>query len=83
MGGWGMTFMIVGNLLFRGLLIFVAVLMARYVARGQDCFRPTRTVDDQAVTRHAGETQRFRLDHALESICALEIDETEEFFESG
>jgi hypothetical protein len=40
-------------------------------------------VDDQAVTLHAGETQRFTLDHALESICAFEIDETDEFFESG
>jgi hypothetical protein len=42
MGGWGMTFMIIANLVFWGLLIFVAVLVARYVRRGQDCFRPTR-----------------------------------------
>jgi putative membrane protein len=33
--GWGMTFMIIGNLLFWGFLIFVAVLVARYVRQGQ------------------------------------------------
>lgn len=29
--GWGMTFMIIGNLVLWGLLIFGAVLVARYV----------------------------------------------------
>ena len=31
MSGWGMTFMIIGNLVLWGLLIFGAVLVARYV----------------------------------------------------
>ena len=31
MGGWGMALMIVGNLVFWGLLIFGAVLVARYI----------------------------------------------------
>ncbi len=34
LGSWGMTFMIIGNLLFWGLLIFVAVLVTRYVREG-------------------------------------------------
>jgi putative membrane protein len=39
-GGWGMTFMIIGNLLFWGLLIFVAVPMARYVREGKIASAP-------------------------------------------
>ena len=35
MSGWGMTFMIIGNLVLWGLLIFSAVLVARYVWPGQ------------------------------------------------
>jgi putative membrane protein len=35
MSGWGMTFMIIGNLVLWGLLIFGAVLVARYVWPGQ------------------------------------------------
>ena len=35
MSGWGMTFMIIGNLVFWGLLIFGAILVARYVWPGQ------------------------------------------------
>jgi len=42
-GGWNMTFMIIGNLLFWGLLIFVAVLVARYVREGKiAAVRPRR-----------------------------------------
>lgn len=35
MSGWGMTFMIIGNLILWGLLIFGAVLVARYVRPAQ------------------------------------------------
>jgi hypothetical protein len=35
MSGWGMIFMIIGNLVLWGLLIFGAVLVARYVWPGQ------------------------------------------------
>ena len=31
MGGWGMALMIFGNLIFWGLLITIAVLLARYL----------------------------------------------------
>lgn len=34
-GGWGMALMIIGNLIFWGLLITVAVLLARYIRLGR------------------------------------------------
>jgi putative membrane protein len=34
LGGWGMAFMIIENLIFLGLLIFIAVLVTRYARIG-------------------------------------------------
>jgi putative membrane protein len=53
-GGWGMTFMIIGNLLFWGLLIFVAVLVARYVRQGNSFASPPAEPSPQQIA-----AQRF------------------------
>ena len=53
-GGWGMTFMIIGNLLFWGLLIFVAVLVARYVRQGHMSSSQSAEVSPQQIA-----AQRF------------------------
>jgi hypothetical protein len=54
MSGWGMTFMIIGSLVLWGLLIFCAVLVARYVWPGQRAFHHPlsfRPVDSGATVR--------------------------------
>jgi putative membrane protein len=53
-GGWGMAFMIIGNLLFWGLLIFVAVLVVRYVREGRIASRPPAEPSPQQIA-----AQRF------------------------
>ena len=53
-GGWGMTFMIIGNLLFWGLLIFVAVLVTRYVRQGHMSSSQSAEVSPQQIA-----AQRF------------------------
>jgi putative membrane protein len=54
MGGWGMTFMIIANLVFWGLLIFVAVLVARYVREGKIASAPPAEASPQQIA-----AQRF------------------------
>ena len=53
MSGWGMTFMIIGNLVLWGLLIFGAVLVARYVWPGQTASSSQAELSPQQ-TRHNG-----------------------------
>jgi putative membrane protein len=52
MGGWGMALMIIGNLVFWGLLITVAVLLARYIR--QTTSSPPAEVSPQQIA-----AQRF------------------------
>jgi len=54
MGGWGMALMIIGNLVFWGLLITVAVLLARYIRLGQTTSSPPAEVSPQQIA-----AQRF------------------------
>lgn len=54
MGGWGMALMIIGNLVFWGLLITVAVLLARYIRLG-----PTTSSSPAEVSPQQIAAQRF------------------------
>jgi len=54
MGGWGMALMIVGNLVFWGLLIVGAVLVARYIRQGRIATSPPAEVSPQQIA-----AQRF------------------------
>jgi putative membrane protein len=54
MGGWGMALMIIGNLVFWGLLITVVVLLARYIRLGQTTSSPPAEVSPQQIA-----AQRF------------------------
>jgi putative membrane protein len=54
MGGWGMALMIVGNLVFWGLLIVGAVLVARYIRQGRTASSPLAEVSPQQIA-----AQRF------------------------
>jgi putative membrane protein len=54
MGGWGMALMIIGNLVFWGLLITVVVLLARYIRLGQTTSSPPAEVSPQEIA-----AQRF------------------------
>jgi putative membrane protein len=54
MGGWGMALMVIGNLVFWGLLITVAVLLARYIRLGQTTSSPPAEVSPQQIA-----AQRF------------------------
>ena len=54
MGGWGMALMTIGNLVFWGLLITVAVLLARYIRLGQTTSSPPAEVSPQQIA-----AQRF------------------------
>jgi putative membrane protein len=53
-GGWGMALMIVGNLIFWGLLITVAVLVARYIRLDRITSLPPAEVSPQQIA-----AQRF------------------------
>jgi putative membrane protein len=54
MNGWSMTFMIIGNLVLWGLLIFGAVLVARYVWPGARAFSSPAELSPQQIA-----AQRF------------------------
>ena len=49
MGGWGIALMIVGNLVFWGLLIVGAVLVARYIRLGRMASSPPAEVSPQQI----------------------------------
>jgi len=53
-GGWGMALMIVGNLIFWGLLITVAVLLARHLRLGRITSSSPAEVSPQQIA-----AQRF------------------------
>jgi putative membrane protein len=54
MGGWGMALMIFGNLIFWGLLITIAVLLARYLRVGRITSSSPAEVSPQQIA-----AQRF------------------------
>ena len=54
MGGWGMALMIIGNLVFWGLLITVAVLLVRYFRLDRTTSSPPSEVSPQQIA-----AQRF------------------------
>jgi putative membrane protein len=69
MSGWGMTFMIIGNLVLWGLLIFGAVLVARYVWPGQTASSspaepPPQRIAAQRFAR--GEINEQEYEHLLQ-----------------
>jgi putative membrane protein len=49
MGGWGMALMIIFNMIVLGLLIFVSVLVARYVRPGRTNSTPAAEVTPQQI----------------------------------
>jgi putative membrane protein len=69
MSGWGMTFMIIGNLVLWGLLIFGAVLVARYVwpaqtASSSPAEPPPQRIATQRFAR--GEINEQEYEHLLQ-----------------
>ena len=69
MSGWGMTFMIIGNLVLWGWLIFGAVLVARYVWPGQTASSspaepPPQRIAAQRFAR--GEINEQEYEHLLQ-----------------
>jgi putative membrane protein len=69
MNGWGMTFIIIGNLVLWGLLIFGAVLVARYVRPGRSASSSPAEFSPQqiAAQRFArGEMNEQEYQHLLE-----------------
>jgi putative membrane protein len=49
--GWGTALMIIGNLVFWGLLITVAVLLARYIRLGQTTSSPPEVSPQQIAAQ--------------------------------
>ena len=69
MSGWSMTFMIIGNLVLWGLLIFGAVLVARYVWPAQTASSSQAELSPQqiAAQRFArGEINEQEYQHLLQ-----------------
>jgi putative membrane protein len=63
-GGWGMTFMIIGNLIFWGLLIFGTILLIRYLRQGHIGSSPAADVSPQQIA-----AQRFARGEINEDEC--------------
>jgi putative membrane protein len=53
MGGWGYALMMVGNVLFWGLIIFGVVAVVRYLARGDRAVGPRLTPEQLLAERFA------------------------------
>ena len=53
MGGWGYVLMMVSNVLFWGLIIFGAVVLVRYLARGDRAVGPRLTPEQLLAERFA------------------------------
>ena len=52
MNGWALTLMIIGNVVFWGLLIVAAVALIRYTKRGQvDSSSPTASIPEQILAQ--------------------------------
>jgi putative membrane protein len=52
MNGWALTLMIIGNVVFWGLLIFAAIALFRYTKRGQvDLSSPTASTPEQVLAQ--------------------------------
>jgi putative membrane protein len=67
MNGWGMTFMIIGNLVLWGLLIFGAVLVVRYIWPGRGSSPVEFSPQQIAAQRFArGEINEQEYQHLLE-----------------
>jgi putative membrane protein len=76
MGGWGMALMIISNMIVLGLLIFISVLVARYIRPGRMSSTPAAEVTpEQILARRLArgeidEDEYRRLLHALSSSTA-------------
>jgi putative membrane protein len=52
MNGWALTLMIIGNVVFWGLLIFAAIALLLYTKRGQvDSSSPTASIPEQILAQ--------------------------------
>ena len=68
MSGWGMALMIIGNFFLWGLLIFGAVLVARYVWPGQTASSSSAELSPQRIAAHRfarGELNEQEYQHLL------------------
>lgn len=71
LSGWGMTFMIIGNLVLWGLLIFGAVLVARYVWPGQTVSSSPAELSPQQIAAQRlarGEINEDEYQHILQAL---------------
>jgi putative membrane protein len=76
MGGWGMALMIISNMIILGLLIFISVLVARYIRPGRTSSIPPLEVTPQQILarrlarNEIDEDEYRRLLHTLSSSTA-------------